>query len=130
MSSFREKRYNKLFKLLREDIYNRLCNIRRDEDITGLSCNLLDTTRYYAVIFYFMIIYNDIANPFNDLLTWENYKEKYDFDAIADCVHCHNINLNTLSSFFMFEELIQNEGIDSQMLIDNIPNIGAINLSC
>lgn len=129
-ASFREQRYNRLFKFLREDIYNLLCKIRAEEDIKGQSCRQLDIHRYYALLIYLMIIYNDITNPFSDVLTWDEYKEKYTFEDVAKAVACKEINLYYLVNQFNFQELIDADGVDSQPLIDALPNIESINTIC
>lgn len=130
MASFREQRYNRLFKMLREDIYNLHCDIRTNEDSKGISDCVFDATKYYAVIFFFMIIYCDIVDTTAELLTWDEYKEKYEFDDIGNCVFCFGLNLTDLADKFGFVELIANNGVDNQTLIDAIPDTTNISYSC
>lgn len=131
--SLRERRYNKLFKLLREDIYNIFCKIDIDEKVKGESDYTTAVQLYYAALIYMMMIYNDITNPYNKLLTWEEYKEKYNFEEVVNCFRCLgcvDINLVELQKKFDFQSIVTNGGVDSELMVNIMPDTISINSNC
>lgn len=104
---------------MRQGIYKQLSNIRLSED-NGKNACLLSVTKKWAAIYYMLIIYTKVTDPYAEVLTWEEYKELYEYDEIKECFRCDGINLDKLASYFSFEDIIANNGVDTQLLIDAV----------
>lgn len=120
MANYCEQRYNKGFLYIRQTIYNDLKKIRRDEDNGVEPCSLFDVTKRFAALFYMMILYNTIINTFAEVKSWNTYKTNFKYDEMKECARCAGINWDKLASYFSFEAIIANDGVDTQELIDAV----------
>jgi hypothetical protein len=85
--------YNKLYAYYKTKVDSTTISHIKQEDISGFSNNHRTASNFFLIFTYVMIVYNDYVSG---IYTYEQLKEKHNFDKYEKCFSCVGFSLDKM----------------------------------